>query len=56
MSRAAAILPESSRTHLLDDLTAVPLVDAPKVITVIAWPPHTHSRPLAALVRTATRL
>ncbi|WP_328466806.1 LysR family transcriptional regulator [Streptomyces sp. NBC_00448] len=56
LSRAAAILPESSRTHLLDDLTAVPLVDAPKVITVIAWPPHTHSRPLAALVRTATRL
>ena len=51
-----AVLPESARLHLRDGLAAVPVVDAPRVTTVIAWPPHSPSRALAALVRTATRL
>ena len=41
---------------LRDDLAAVPVLDAPTVTTVIAWPPHSRSRALAGLVRTATRL
>lgn len=54
LGRASAVLPESCRTHLHGALTAVPLLDAPLVTTVIAWPPHTHSDPVAALVHTAT--
>ena len=34
----------------------VPVVDAPEVTTMIAWPPQSTSRALAALVRTATGL
>ncbi|MGI5322615.1 LysR family transcriptional regulator [Actinomadura nitritigenes] len=56
LGRASAVLPESARPHLRDDLAAVPLLDAPTVTTVIAWPPHSRSLPLAALIRTATRL
>jgi DNA-binding transcriptional LysR family regulator len=56
LGRASAVLPESCRTYLRDGLAAVPLLDAPKVTTVIAWPPHSRSRPLALLVRTATAL
>ncbi len=56
LGRTAVVLPESVRTLLLADLTAVPVPDAPAVTTVIAWPPHSRSRSLAALIRTATRL
>ncbi|GEL21717.1 LysR family transcriptional regulator [Pseudonocardia sulfidoxydans NBRC 16205] len=56
LGRATAILPESVRTHLHDDMVAVPVIDAPSVTTVIAWPPHSRSLPLAQLIRTATRL
>jgi DNA-binding transcriptional LysR family regulator len=56
LGRAAAILPESVEPQLGPDLTTVPILDAPRVTTVIAWPPHSTSRPLAALVRTAGRL
>ncbi|MEU5881175.1 LysR family transcriptional regulator [Spirillospora sp. NPDC047279] len=56
LGRAAAVLPESARTHLRRDLATVPVLDAPQVTTVIAWPPHSRSRALAGLVRTATAL
>ena len=56
LGRAIAVMPESARAHLGRDLVAVPLPDAPKVTTVIAWPPHSRSRALAGLVRAATRL
>ncbi|MDO3687242.1 LysR family transcriptional regulator [Micromonospora sp. C28ISP2-4] len=56
LGRTAVVLPESVRTLLLADLAAVPVPDAPAVTTVIAWPPHSRSRALAALIRTATRL
>ncbi len=38
---------------------AAPAAGPPKLVlvtTVIAWPPHSHSRAVATLVRTATRL
>ena len=50
------VLPESVQGQLRGGHAAVPLVDAPRVTTVIAWPPASTSLPLAALVRTATRL
>jgi DNA-binding transcriptional LysR family regulator len=56
LGRASAILPESCRAQLRGDLAAVPVVDAPTVTTVIAWPPHSRSRAVAGLVQAATRL
>ncbi|MGX6607964.1 LysR family transcriptional regulator [Micromonosporaceae bacterium Da 78-11] len=56
LGRACAVLPESCRLRLHDDLVAVPVLDAPTVTTVIAWPPHSRSPALATLIRTATRL
>ncbi len=54
--RTTAVLLESCRANLLDGLVAVPVIDAPTVTTVIAWPPHSRFRALADLVRAATRL
>jgi LysR family transcriptional regulator, benzoate and cis,cis-muconate-responsive activator of ben and cat genes len=54
LGRASAILPESSRTHRHDGLATVPVLDAPMVTTVIAWPPHSRSLAIAGLVRAAT--
>ena len=56
LGRALMVAPDSCRSQLHDDLVAVPIVDAPQVTTVIAWPPHSRSRPVADLVRTALRL
>ncbi|OLZ65366.1 LysR family transcriptional regulator [Streptomyces sp. IMTB 2501] len=56
LGRTCWIAPESCRAQLRDDLAAVPVLDAPTVTTVIAWPPHSRSRAVADLVRTATRL
>jgi DNA-binding transcriptional LysR family regulator len=56
LGRACAVLPESARAQLRQDLAAVPLLDAPTVTTVIAWPPHSRSLAVAGLVRAATRL
>jgi LysR family transcriptional regulator, benzoate and cis,cis-muconate-responsive activator of ben and cat genes len=56
LGRASAVLPESVREHLGDDLATVPIVDASSVTTVIAWPPHSRSRAVAGVVRAATRL
>ena len=56
LSRASVIAPESVRTNLRNDVTAIPVVDAPHVTTVIAWPPQSRSKAVADLVRTATRL
>ncbi|MFB8182414.1 LysR family transcriptional regulator [Streptomyces sp. NPDC055966] len=55
LGRACWIAPESCRAQLSEDLAAVPVLDAPAVTTVIAWPPHSRSRAVAGLVRAATR-
>lgn len=56
MGRAAVILPASVRSQLDETMTTVPVPDAPAVTTVLAWPPHSRSRTVAALVRSAVRL
>ena len=56
LGRACAVLPESVHGRLDDALVAVPVLDAPVVTTVVAWPPHSRSLAVADLVRTATRL
>ena len=56
LGRASAIMPEAVRNHLHGGHSAVPVLDAPPVTTVIAWPPHSRSKAVANLVQTATRL
>ncbi|MBW0104733.1 LysR family transcriptional regulator [Pseudonocardia sp. KRD291] len=56
LGRTCVVLPESAGAQLRDDLTTVPVLDAPTVTTVIAWPPHSRSGAVAGLVRTAMRL
>jgi LysR family transcriptional regulator, benzoate and cis,cis-muconate-responsive activator of ben and cat genes len=56
LGRACAVLPESVRADLRHDLAAVPVGDAPRVTTVIAWPPHSRSVALADLIKTAVGL
>jgi hypothetical protein len=53
IDQTAAILPESFRTQLGDDLAAVPVLDGP---TVIAWPLHCRSRAVGRLIQAATHL
>ena len=55
LGRASAVLPESCRDPAAPT-TSSPCrsLDAPTVTTVIAWPPHSRSRAVAGLVRTAT--
>ncbi|MCD7438240.1 LysR family transcriptional regulator [Streptomyces lincolnensis] len=56
LGRTLAVFPESARAWLWSEHTAVPLSDAPPVVTHIAWPAHSRSLALAGLIRTATRL
>ncbi|MCE0540757.1 LysR substrate-binding domain-containing protein [Kineosporia rhizophila] len=56
LGRTLMVSPDSCRSQLRDDVVAVPVVDAPQITTVIAWPPHSRSRALADLIRTALRL
>ncbi|WP_229705703.1 LysR family transcriptional regulator [Micromonospora sonchi] len=56
LGRTMAVLCASSRSWLWNAHAAVPLTDAPHVTTVLAWPPHSRSRTVAGLVRTATQL
>jgi DNA-binding transcriptional LysR family regulator len=56
LGRTLAVVPESARAWLWGEHTAVPVTDAPPVVTCIAWPPHSRSLALAQLIRTAVRL
>jgi DNA-binding transcriptional LysR family regulator len=55
LGRASWIAPESASAHLPDGLATVPVLDAPMVTTVIAWPPHSRSAAVAGLVQAAVR-
>ncbi|WOX16755.1 LysR family transcriptional regulator [Streptomyces sp. N50] len=56
LGRTMAVFPESARSWLWAGHTAVPLTDAPPVVTHIAWPAHSRSLALAGLIRTAVQL
>lgn len=56
LGRTLAIFPASARSWLWAEHTAVPLTDAPPVVTHVAWPAHSRSLALAGLVRAATGL
>ena len=53
LGRAHWVAPESSREVLRRDLAAVPVLDAPRVTTVIAWPANRPSPHVDLLVRSA---
>ena len=55
LGRTVAVLPESAGLQVHSGLAVVPVLDAPAVTTVIAWPPHSRSLALAGLIRAATR-
>lgn len=56
LGRTLLVIPASSRAWQWPEHVAVPVVDAPEVTTVIAWPPRSRSRAVAALVRAAVTL
>ncbi len=56
LNKALLVIPESSRAWQWPQHKAVPVLDAPEVTTVIAWPALSHSREIAAVVRVATEL
>ncbi|WP_024804278.1 LysR family transcriptional regulator [Nocardia sp. BMG51109] len=53
LGRTLLVIPASSRAWQWPEHVAVPVVDAPDVTTVIAWPPHSRSAAVAAVVRAA---
>ncbi len=56
LGRTMAVICTSARSWLWSAHAAVPLTDASSITTVLAWPPHSRSRTLAGLIRTASRL
>ncbi|CAM5445469.1 hypothetical protein SANTM175S_10795 [Streptomyces antimycoticus] len=56
LGRTLLVIPASSRARQWPDHVAVPVVDAPDVTTVIAWPPGSRSPAVASLVRSAAGL
>lgn len=56
LGRTLLVIPASSRAWQWPEHVAVPVVDAPDVTTVIAWPPSSRSLAVASLVRSAALL
>lgn len=54
LGRALLVIPASSRAWQWPEHVAIPVVDAPEITTVLAWPAHAGSRELAAFVRVAS--
>ncbi|MBB4906048.1 LysR family transcriptional regulator [Actinophytocola algeriensis] len=56
LGKTLLVIPSSSRAWQWPEHVAVPVVDAPDVTTVIAWPPNSHSPAIASLIHSATAL
>lgn len=56
LGKTLLVIPASSRAWQWPEHVAIPVTDAPEITTVIAWPAHSRSREIAAVVRTATNL
>lgn len=50
LGRTVAVFPDFARAWLWAEHTAVPVTDAPPVVTHIAWPAHSRSLALAGLI------
>jgi hypothetical protein len=53
LGRMVAVLRRVLTRPLRDDLTTVPMADLPPVVLLLAWPAHSTSLSVAALVRAA---
>jgi DNA-binding transcriptional LysR family regulator len=53
LGRKVAVLPRVLTRPLRDDLVTVPMADLPPVVLLLAWPAHSTSLSVAALVRAA---
>ncbi|WP_405848649.1 LysR family transcriptional regulator [Streptomyces niveus] len=56
LGKTLLVIPASSRAWQWPDHVAVPVVDAPAITTVLAWPAGHHSPALTALTRAASAL
>ncbi len=56
LGRTLLVIPASSRAWQWPDHVAVPVIDAPNVTTVIAWPANNQSPAVTSLVRSAAGL
>jgi DNA-binding transcriptional LysR family regulator len=56
LGRTLLVIPTSSRAWQWPEHVAVPVVDAPEITTVLAWPASSRSLAVAALVRSAAAL
>ncbi|WP_027934385.1 LysR family transcriptional regulator [Amycolatopsis thermoflava] len=56
LGRTLLVIPASSRAWQWPEHVAVPVVDAPEVTTVLAWPANSRSPAVAALVHSAAGL
>lgn len=56
LGKTLLVIPASSRAWQWPEHVAVPVIDAPNVTTVIAWPPSSHPPAVASLVRSAAAL
>jgi DNA-binding transcriptional LysR family regulator len=54
LGKTLLVIPASSRAWQWPEHVAVPVVDAPEITTVLAWPAGSRSQAVAALVRSAT--
>jgi DNA-binding transcriptional LysR family regulator len=56
LGRTLLVIPASSRAWQWPQHVAVPVVDAPHITTVLAWPPSSDGPAVASLVRAAAAL
>ncbi|MFD6139776.1 LysR family transcriptional regulator [Promicromonospora sp. NPDC060271] len=56
LGKALLVIPASSRAWQWPEHVAVPVVDAPEITTVLAWPASSRSLAVAELVRSAAGL
>jgi DNA-binding transcriptional LysR family regulator len=56
LGKTLLVIPASSRAWQWPEHVAVPVVDAPEITTVLAWPASSRSLAVAALVRSAAGL
>ncbi|WP_147916731.1 LysR family transcriptional regulator [Ruania zhangjianzhongii] len=56
LAKALLVIPASSRAWQWPEHVAVPVTDAPRITTVLAWPAGSRSSAISALVRVASGL
>lgn len=56
LGQLVAVVPESVRRHARSDVVLVPVLDAPPVALLLAWPERTRSAAVAAFVRASTEV